>query len=112
MIDYETIARSLHYQGNNCSKAIHDAYKYDLHLDENYPKPRSRDGECGAVLVTEYILKERGREDLVESYQTIFKEKYGSFKCKELTGDREKCNDYIGFSASYLIDKVWNKKES
>ena len=99
-------------QGNNCSKSIYDAYKYDLNIDENYPRPRSIDGKCGAVLVTEFILKEKDREDLITEYLSIFKKKYGSLKCKELTGNREKCNDYIGFSADYLKDKVWNKKES
>ena len=106
MKDYEFEARKLHKQGYNCSSSLHESYKNDLSLGDDYPAPRSIDGKCGAVLVTEQILEKTGNKQFVNEYENIFTKNHGSLKCKELTGDKKKCNDYIGFSAKYLKEKI------
>ena len=107
----EYLARELHKQGLNCSKSLHTAFKEDdKTIKDEYPAPRSIDGKCGAVLVTEAILSQKGLDKFINEYEETFIKNHGSIICKELTGNRNKCNDYIGFSAKYLKDKI--KKES
>ena len=111
MIDYETIARDNHLRGMNCSESIYDAFKYDLELKKEPPKPRSIDGKCGALLTGIEILKEIGREDLVDDFTNEFIDRFGYVTCKDLILHKRVCNDNIGFVASYICMNRFNKKD-
>lgn len=103
MIDYETIARTNHNSGMNCSMAVYDA----LYSGSNSPKgtpprPRSEGGKCGAVLAAEQFIRENGgTEEDVAEFDRQFTEKYGYLTCGKLRGILGgKCNEYVGVSAS------------
>ena len=106
---YEESARLMHKHGNTCSYSIYNAFLDDYELDGEYPKPRSIDGKCGAVLTTEKILKELGMEEYIEEYEKEFLEKFGYVKCVDLMKNDRRCNDYIGFSAN-KIEEIINKE--
>ena len=110
MDDIEKIARELHKKGYNCSCSLHTAFKDTLKLGDDYPAPRSIDGICGAVLVTKYIFEKTNNRELISEFEESFLNKYGSLKCKDLTGNRDRCNDYIGFCSNYINEKI--KKSS
>lgn len=110
MDSIEEKARNLHKEGHNCSYSLHGAFKDEIKLGDDYPAPRSIEGKCGAVLVAEQILEKEGKKELINEYENVFIKNHGSLKCKELTGNRDKCNDYIGFSAKYLKEKLKEQK--
>ena len=105
MIDYETIARSNHKSGMNCSMAVYDAlYMRDETNRTDPPRPRSIDGKCGAILAAEqYIRENGGTESQVEEFEAQFIAKYEHLKCAELRGILGgKCNEYVGAAASIV----------
>ncbi len=105
---YEEKARKLKAGGLLCSNAVFDTFKSELNLEGKPPAPRSIDGKCGALLTTEFILKNFGRNDLIEDYNSLFISKFGSDKCIELMRKDRRCNDYVGESAKY-ISELFNK---
>ena len=106
MSKHEERARELKSMGNNCSVSLHQAFSEDMELNSNYPQPRSIDGKCGALLTTEYILKNIGREDLIDEYDELFLKKFGSLKCVDLMRKDRRCNDYVGESAKYISEII------
>lgn len=108
MSKYEESARLMHKQGNNCSYSLYNTFFSDYNLEGEFPKPRSIDGKCGAVLTTEKILKEIGKEEYIEEYEKEFLDKFGYLKCLDLMKNDRRCNDYIGFSAN-KIEEIKNK---
>ncbi len=102
MSKYEDNARLMHKQGNNCSYSIYNTFMRDYKLEGDYPKPRSIDGKCGAILTTEKILKELGKEEYIEQYEKEFLDKFGYVKCIDLMRNDRRCNDYIGFSVNKI----------
>lgn len=110
MIDFETIARSNHLSGMNCSNALYDAFKYEYELEGTPPPPRSEGGMCGALLTGIAILKETGNEDKVEDFTKAFIDRFRYTKCKDLILHKRVCNDNIGFVANYLCMNSYNKK--
>ena len=108
MEKYEIEARKLKESGKLCSNALYEVFKNDLKLEGNPPAPRSIDGICGAILTTEYILKQIGKEEYIEDYKEKFISKFKYIKCLELMRYEHRCSDYVGFSAEYitnLLDK-------
>lgn len=108
MTKHEEKARKLHKQGNNCSYAVYTSFKEDLKLDGNIPAPRSEQGKCGAAIAAEKILRELGKEDIIEEFEEEFIKKFGYITCIELMRTERRCNDYVGMSASF-IDKIIEK---
>ena len=106
---HEQIARELKSSGKNCSYSLYTAFKDDYKLKEEYPLPRSIDGKCGALLTTEHILKQLGKEEYIPEYEKMFLEQFGYIKCLDLLKNTKRCNDYVGFSADFL-DKVLKEK--
>lgn len=104
--DYEEKARGFHVNGYNCSDSLFNTFKDDYSLNGNIPKPRSVEGLCGAVIVTEKILKELGKEEYLDDYKKVFLNKFGYLKCIDLLKNGRKCNDYVGFSARYISDHL------
>ena len=102
--NYEVIARANHKSGMNCSNAIYNAFCKECNLSFDVPAPRSVDGMCGAVIVTEQILKELNLEDKIEIYENKFIEEFGSLKCIDLMKKDRRCNDYIGMSSKFISD--------
>ena len=107
MNDYEVKARKLKQSGLLCSNAVFDTFKDEWNLEGKPPAPRSIDGKCGALLTTEYILKNIGREDLIDEYDELFLKKFGSLKCVDLMRKDRRCNDYVGESAKYISEIIW-----
>lgn len=101
---YEKKARELKASGLLCSNAIYDSFKNDLNLNGEVPAPRSIDGKCGALLATEYILRNIDMEDYINDYNNFFISRFGSNKCIELMKKDRRCNDYVGESARYISD--------
>ncbi len=106
MNKYENKARLLHKAGFNCSNSLYNAFKDELKLGNNMPQPRSVDGLCGAVIAVEYILKYLGKEEFIEEYRNLFIKEFGYLKCADLLKNGRMCNDYVGFSASYISTKI------
>lgn len=106
MDSHEEKARKLHKDGNNCSKSLHTAFSGDMKLKEDFPEPRSIEGKCGALLVSEKILKELGQENKIEDFEKEFIKKFGSLKCIELMKRERRCNDYVGECAKMIDDIV------
>ena len=106
MNNHEELARVLKKQGNNCSESLHKAFKKDLKLSKDFPRPRSIDGKCGALLTAIKILKETGYEDKIEEFEKEFKSKFGYTKCVELMTHERRCSDYVGESAKYIDDII------
>ena len=111
MNDYEVKARKLKQSGLLCSNAVFDTFKDELNLEGKPPAPRSIDGKCGALLTTEYILKNIGREDLIDEYDELFLKKFGSLKCVDLMRKDRRCNDYVGWAAKRLSEILDKNKE-
>lgn len=104
MIDYETIARNNHSSGMNCAAAVYDALSVTNDNKTTPPRPREKDGKCGAVLAAEKVIREMGgtEEDVLE-FEKRFVDKFQHLKCSELRGIlRGKCNDYVGVAASIV----------
>ena len=108
MNKYESIARGLHKDGHNCSYSIHNAFKEDFNLSDNYPMPRSIDGKCGALLACTNILSELNEEELIPEFEQKFIEQFGYLKCGELIRNGRICNDNIGISAR-ILSELLNK---
>ena len=104
MNKYESIARRIHKEGHNCSYAIHEAFKEDYNLKEDYPAPRSIEGKCGALLTCISILKELGKDDLIPIFEQKFIEQFKFVKCGDLIRNGRICNDNIGISARMLSE--------
>ena len=111
MNKYEEKAKKLKESGLLCSDAVFDVFKSEFNLEGTPPAPRSIAGKCGALITTEYILKNIGRDDLIDEYNSYFINKFGSSKCLELMRKDRRCNDYVGESANYIsniINKINN----
>ena len=108
MNKHEQIARELK-KNNTCSYALYKAFEGDYKLDEDYPKPRSIDGKCGALLTTEYILKKLNKEKYIKEYEEYFEKEFGYTKCIDLMRHEKRCNDYVGISAK-LLDEYLSKE--
>ncbi len=106
MNKYEEKARQLHKEGNTCSYALYNTFKDDFKLDDNYPLPRSIDGICGSVLVTEKILKDLGKEKYIDEFREKFLKEFKYMKCVELMKNDRRCNDYVGFAANFIFDHI------
>ena len=104
---FEDKARELHSNGINCSNSLYFAFKDIFYLGDNVPQPRSIDGLCGTVLTTEYILKRLGKVEYIKEYREQFVDKFGYLKCVDLLKHGRKCNDYVGFSANYISEKIF-----
>ena len=104
MIDYETIARSNHRSGMNCSMAVYAALGMNNPNKTMPPRPRDNGGYCGAVLAAEQTIRELGGTDEdVAEFERRFIEKYKHLKCGELRGFLSgKCNDYVGEAAAIV----------
>lgn len=103
---YEEIAREAKKSGIICSDAVYNTFKDVLNLSGNIPAPRSIDGKCGAVLAAEQILKELGKEDLIEGFEKEFVEEFGSLKCVELMRVDKKCSSYTAKSAKVIENNM------
>ena len=103
---YTEMAREAKKRGVLCSDAIYNTFKDVLNLSGNIPAPRSIDGKCGAVLATEQILKELGKEDLIEEFEKEFLEEFGSLKCVELMRVDKKCSFYTAKGAKKIEDNM------
>lgn len=105
MIDFETIARSNHRSGMNCSMSVYDALCMgDASNKTEAPRPRSEGGKCGAVLAAEQYIREHGgtAED-IEEFEKKFTSKYSYLTCADLRGKATgQCNDYVGAAASIV----------
>ena len=110
MDKYEDKARSLKQSGALCSNAIFDAFKDELKLEGKPPLPRSIDGKCGAILTTEYILKNINREKYIDEYNKLFLDKFKYDKCLDLMKNDRRCSDYVGLSSRY-ISEILNKED-
>jgi len=104
MNKYEELARKYKSEGNLCSNALYKAFKEDLNLNEEPPKPRSIDGKCGTVLTTEFILKKIGKEKYYKEYEDLFLKEFGYLTCIELMRHERRCLDYVGFSANKIYE--------
>ncbi len=105
----EEVARQLKKDGKNCSVAIYSVFKDDYKLSGEVPEPRSIDGKCGALLMTKQILKDLGKDQHIDEYEKIFKEKFGYLTCLELMRHERRCNDYVGESVK-LLEKYLNEE--
>ena len=105
MIDFETIARSNHRGGMNCSMSVYDALCMgDASNKTEAPRPRSEGGKCGAVLAAEQYIREHGgtAED-IEEFEKKFISRYSYLTCADLRGKATgQCNDYVGAAASIV----------
>ena len=102
MNNYEKEARENHLNGNNCSISLYKVFKDKLNIQSEAPKPRSIDGKCGAILATEQILREIGKEDYIDEYEKDFLNRFKYVKCIDLMKNDRRCNDYICYSASVI----------
>lgn len=108
MKDYAKEARKLKESGTTCSNSIYNVFKDDLNINSSPPAPRSIEGKCGALLTTEFILKELGKDNYIEEYNKMFLEKFKYNKCFDLMKKERRCCDYVEESAKYIckiIDK-------
>lgn len=76
-----------------------------MNLSNDFPKPRSIEGKCGALLTAQKILKELGYEDKIEEFEKEFVKRFGYSKCIELMTHERRCNDYVGESAR-MLDEI------
>lgn len=105
MLDYETIARTNHHSGMNCSTAVYEALCHGNDTNRTEPpRPRSIEGKCGAVLAAEqYIRENGGTEKDVEEFDNQFMAKYEHLTCAKLRGILgNKCNEYVGAAAAIV----------
>ena len=104
-MDYEIIARAKHKSGMSCASAVYQAFLNINTSGCGAPVPRSEGGKCGAVLAAEKILREMGtgrNEEFDREFQKVF----GSLKCLELLGKRNRsCNDFVG-TAALIVEKM------
>ena len=109
MEELEKKARLLQSEGNICSYSLNKAFLSKYNISEEFPKPRSVDGKCGALLTTEKILKELNKDTYINEYEEYFLKEFGSLKCVDILKLGKRCNDCVGLSARY-IENVLNKK--
>ena len=76
-----------------------------MNLSNDFPKPRSIEGKCGALLTAQKILKELGYEEKIEEFEKEFVRRFGYSKCIELMTHERRCNDYVGESAR-MLDEI------
>ena len=107
---YEEKARQKNKMGNNCSNSLYKAFQEDTQLDGIIPAPRSEARKCGAVITAEKILRERGKEELIEEFEEAFKKEFEFLTCIELMTSSRRCNDYIGFSANFIDEALENEE--
>lgn len=112
MNKYEEIARRVHKEGNNCSYSIHCAFKDDYKLLDDYPKPRSIDGKCGALLTCTDILHKLNKDELIPVFEQKFIDEFKYTKCIDLIRNGRICNDNIGVSARILSELLDNEKNN
>lgn len=92
--------------GNNCSNSLYNTFKEEYNLSGNIPAPRSIDGICGTILTTRQILKELGKEELIQEYEQEFINIFKYIKCIDLIKYEKRCSDYIGFSAQFISEHI------
>ena len=100
MNKYEEVARKVHKAGYNCSYSI------------DYPKPRSIDGKCGALLTCTDILHKLNKDELIPVFEQKFIEEFKYVKCADLIRNGRICNDNIGISARILSELIDNDKNN
>ena len=88
----------------NCATAVYDALSMTNENKTTPPRPREKDGKCGAVLAAEKVIREMGgTEEDVLDFEKRFVDKFQHLKCSELRGIlRGKCNDYVGVAAAIV----------
>lgn len=106
MNKYEEKARKLFELGNNCSNSLYNTFKEEYNLSGFIPGPRSIEGICGTILTTRQILKEIGKEELIQEYEQEFIKKFKYIKCIDLIKYEKRCSDYIGFSAQFISEHI------
>lgn len=103
--NYETKARAYHKGFMNCSVSVYSVFK---DVNPNYstaPAPRSEGGKCGAVLASEHVIREMGKD--IADFDSQFLSIYGSLKCAELKGGPTgQCNDFVGTAARIAAEAV------
>ena len=103
-------ALELKKSGRTCSYSIYYAFKDHLHLDDNYPAPRSIEGRCGCLLVLEKILKDIGKEDRYQEFYNRFIDEYHYDKCFDLIKNNgRRCDEYVEKASEY-ISKIIKEK--
>ncbi len=107
MNKYQEKALQYKNEGKTCSYSVYHAFKDEYKLNDEFPAPRSIEGRCGCLLVTEKILKDLGKEEKYREFEEKFIKQYGYEKCFDLIKNNgRRCSEYVEAAAGFLAEAL------